>query len=97
MCMRKVAVSAAAFGIIMLSSSAGWAGKADHGYIGSTGRVEPHARFPNDIAYDFGTVSRRGSKTEPYVERCYWTFEPTAFFFKHLKQVCTRHTLENTQ
>jgi hypothetical protein len=97
MCMRKVAVSAAAFGIIMLGSSAGWAGKADHGYIGSTGRVEPHARFPNDIAYDFGTVSRRGSKTEPYVERCYWTFEPTAFFFKHLKQVCTRHTLENTQ
>jgi hypothetical protein len=96
MCMRKLAVSAAAFGMIMFSSTCG-AGKADHGFIGSTGRVEPHARFPNDIAYDFGTVSRRGSKTEPYVERCHWTFEPTAFFFKKLKQVCTRHTLENTQ
>jgi hypothetical protein len=95
--MRMWAVSAAALGLIMLSGSPGWAGKADHGFIGFTGRVEPHARYPNDIAYDFGTVSRRGSKTEPYVERCYWTFEPGAIFFKNLKQVCTRHTLENTR
>jgi hypothetical protein len=95
--MRNLAVSAAAIGMIMLGGSPGFAGKADQGFIGSTGQVEPHARFPHDVAYEFGTVSRRGSKAEPYVERCYWTFEPTAFFFKHPKQVCTRHTLENTQ
>jgi hypothetical protein len=73
------------------------AGKADHGFIGQTGRVEPHARYSNDIAYEFGTVSRRGRTTTPYVERCYWTAEPGFIFFKNLKQVCTRYTLENTE
>jgi hypothetical protein len=97
MAMRKWAVSAAALGMIMFGGNVGWAGKADHGFVGHTGRVEPHARFPNDVAYDFGTVSRRGSLTEPYVERCYWTFEPGSIFFKKLKQACTRYTPENTK
>jgi hypothetical protein len=97
MTMRTWAVSVAALGVIALSGSTGWAGKADDGFVGQTGRVEPHSRYQNDIAYEFGTVSRRGSKTEPYVERCTWTAEPGGIFFKNLKQVCTRHTLENTQ
>ena len=94
--MRKI-LFVAALGAALSSATAASAGKADHGFIGHTGRVEPHARYQNDIAYDFGTVSRRGNKTEPYVERCYWTAEPGGLFFKNLKQVCVRHTLDNTR
>jgi hypothetical protein len=67
------------------------------GFIQGTGRVDPHARYSNDVAYDFGTVSVRGNKKVPYVERCYWTAEPGIFILpKYIKQVCTRYTLENT-
>lgn len=67
------------------------------GFIKGTGRVEPHARYSNDIAYEFGTVSQRGNKQIPYVERCYWTARPGIFFLPtDIKQVCTRYTLENT-
>ena len=67
------------------------------GFIQGTGRVEPHARYRNDVAYDFGTVSVRGNKKIPYVERCYWTAKPGFFILPtDIKQVCTRYTLENT-
>jgi hypothetical protein len=95
--MKHCTIHAAAIGLMLLTGGPVWAGKADHGFIGHTGRVEPHARYQNDIAYEFGTVSRRGNKTEPYVERCYWTAEPGSIFFTKLRQVCTRHTLENTE
>jgi hypothetical protein len=67
------------------------------GFIKGTGRVEPHARYRNDVAYEFGTVSQRGNKQIPYVERCYWTARPGIFILPtEIKQVCTRYTLENT-
>jgi hypothetical protein len=93
---RILVLPLAGLGLLMMTSS-GWAGKADHGYIKPSWRVEPHARYSNDIAYEFGTVSKRGSKTIPYVERCYWTAKPGSIFFTGLKQVCTRYTLENTR
>jgi len=73
-------------------------GRDNHvGFIKGTGRVEPHARYSNDVAYEFGTVSQRGNKQIPYVERCYWTAQPGLFILPtHIKQVCTRYTLENT-
>jgi hypothetical protein len=83
--------------LVALASSAGMAGKRDSGFIGHTGRVEPHARYQNDIAYEFGTVSQRGAKKTPYVERCYWTAKPGTFFLSGLTQVCMRYTLENTE
>lgn len=70
----------------------------DHvGFVGNTMRVEPHARFPSDVAYEFGTVNVHGTKKTPYVEKCYWRTEPSIFIFKNLTQVCTRYTIENTQ
>jgi hypothetical protein len=83
--------------LVMLASATSMAGKRDPGFIGHTGRIEPHARYQNDIAYEFGTVSRRGNKTIPYVERCYWTAKPGTFFLSGLTQVCRRYTLENTE
>jgi hypothetical protein len=73
-------------------------GKDKHmGFIQGTGRVEPHARYSNDVAYEFGTVSQRGNKQIPYVERCYWTARPGIFILPtDIRQVCTRYTLENT-
>jgi hypothetical protein len=67
------------------------------GFVKGTGRVEPHARYSNDVAYEFGTVSVRGNKKVPYVERCYWTAKPGFFILPtDIRQVCTRYTLENT-
>jgi hypothetical protein len=67
------------------------------GFIQGTGRVDPHARYSNDVAYEFGTVSKLGNKQIPYVERCYWTARPGFFILPtDIKQVCTRYTLENT-
>lgn len=83
--------------LVALASSAGMAGKRDSGFIGGSGRIDPHARYEHDIAYEFGTVSRRGGKDTPYVERCYWTAKPSTFFFSGLTQVCRRYTLENTK
>jgi hypothetical protein len=86
--------------IAMIQSPEGLAGeKSDDrsGFIRGTGRIDPHARYENDVAYEFGTVSRRGNKTIPYVERCYWTAKPGIFILPtEIKQVCTRYTLENT-
>jgi hypothetical protein len=95
--MRMLIVPLASLGVLVATDGTALAGKSDHGFIGQTGRVEPHARYQNDVAYEFGTVSKRGSKTIPYVERCTWTAEPGWFFIKGLKQVCTRYTLENTE
>ena len=95
--MKRIVFVSLAIGLMILSSGTGWAGKADHGFVKYTGRVEPHARYSNDVAYEFGTVSKRGSKTIPYVERCYWTAKPGSIFFTGLKQVCTRYTIENTE
>ena len=85
---------------VITQSPTGIAGSKsdDHaGFIKGTGRVEPHARYRNDVAYEFGTVSQRGNKQIPYVERCYWTARPGIFFLPtDIKQVCTRYTLENT-
>ncbi|HEY7748939.1 MAG TPA: hypothetical protein VH933_09695 [Aestuariivirgaceae bacterium] len=99
---RPWIVLLSAFAMVLATGAASHAkiGKRsdDHaGFIGATGRIDPHARYENDIAYEFGTVSRRGSQTIPYVERCHWTAKPSTFFFTGLTQVCTRHTLENTQ
>jgi hypothetical protein len=91
-----LAVSLAAMTLVATGQAAS-AGNADHGYVRQTGRVEPHARYSNDVAYEFGTVSRRGTKTVPYVERCYWTVNPGSILFRGLKQVCTRYTLDNTE
>jgi hypothetical protein len=95
---RIVAVMLASFGLLAGTSTAGWADRVDrNGFIRATGRIDPHARYSNDIAYEFGTVSKRGRKTVPYVERCYWTAKPGSILFTGLKQVCTRYTLENTE
>lgn len=64
--------------------------------FGRNGKLDPHARFPSDVVYDFGTVNVHGSKKTPYIEKCYWTIEPGSFF-KNLTQHCTRYTLENTE
>ena len=38
-------------------------GRDSHmGFIQGTGRVDPHARYSNDVAYEFGTVSKLGDK-----------------------------------
>ncbi|HKQ95869.1 MAG TPA: hypothetical protein VJS40_09710 [Aestuariivirgaceae bacterium] len=66
------------------------------GFMRNSGKLDPHARYPSDVVYDFGTVNVRGGKKTPYVEKCYWTAEP-GILFKNLRQVCTRYTLENTE
>lgn len=95
--LRTILVPVVGAATLLALCADAWAGKADHGFVGHTGRVEPHARYQNDVAYEFGTVSRRGTKTIPYVERCYWTARPGRIFITGLKQVCTRYTLENTE
>jgi hypothetical protein len=93
---RILLISLATLGLAV-SGSQGLAGKKDAGFIQGTGRIDPHARYQNDVAYEFGTVSKRGNQTIPYVERCYWTAKPGYIFPTGLKQVCTRYTLENTE
>ncbi len=95
---RIVAVMLASFGLLAGTESPRRTSvSASNGFIRATGRIDPHARYSNDIAYEFGTVSKRGRKTVPYVERCYWTAKPGSILFTGLKQVCTRYTLENTE
>jgi hypothetical protein len=93
---RILVISLTTLGLALLSGNGAWAGKRDSGFIQGAGRVDPHARYENDVAYEFGTVSKRGNRTTPYVERCYWTAKPGYIFPTGLTQVCTRYTLENT-
>jgi hypothetical protein len=93
---RMLVISLTTLGLTLLSANGGLAGKRSSGFNPGTGRVDPHARYTNDVAYEFGTVTRRGNQTIPYVERCYWTAKPGYIFPTGLKQVCTRYTLENT-
>jgi hypothetical protein len=101
---KRISLALIACALVVLTlSPAGGKGRDDKGrdnrvgFVKGTGRVEPHARYSNDVAYEFGTVSQRGNKQIPYVERCYWTARPGFFILPtDLRQVCTRYTLENT-
>ena len=68
--MRMLIVPLASLGVLVATDGTALAGKSDHGFIGQTGRVEPHARYQNDVAYEFGTVSKRGPRATSYPSWC---------------------------
>ena len=97
--MIRLLLASAALSLLLVPAAVAKTGDrtADRvGFMRNSGKLDPHARFPSDVAYEFGTVNIRGGKKTPYVEKCYWTVEPGTFF-KNLRQVCTRYTLENTE
>jgi hypothetical protein len=98
--MKRMLLAAAALSLVLAPAALAKTGDRTDDRVGfsrnGAGRLDPHARYPSDVVYDFGTVNVRGGKKTPYVEKCYWTAEP-GIFFKNLRQVCTRYTLENTE
>ncbi len=97
--MTKAALAATALMLALAPVQAGW----DKSPGGNTvdralESADPHVRYPTDRAYPFGTVSERGGKKVPYIERCYWTVD-TSFFGipRNFRQTCIRYTPDNTK
>jgi len=91
-------LAAAGLGILLASGAAlAGPGGRDPTFVWRHAESFSIQRYPDDQAFEGGTVRFQGPDKGPYVERCSWSLNANAFDAPlRLTQRCFRHTLQNT-